>query len=91
MSHILIKHAHTLPRAEAKNLAQNVADKMKEEFSFEYNWQGDTLNFKRSGVQGTISVTDTEVAVEAKLGLLLSALKPKVESEINRFLKENFG
>jgi putative polyhydroxyalkanoate system protein len=49
------------------------------------------LHFDRSGVEGKLSVGTDKVRISAKLSFLLLALKPKIESEIHKFLDENFG
>jgi putative polyhydroxyalkanoate system protein len=56
----------------------------------DYGWDGDTLNFNRSGVDGHIHVGDKQIRVTAQLGFLLSALKGTVEQEICRVLAERF-
>jgi putative polyhydroxyalkanoate system protein len=43
------------------------------------------------GVAGHIEVGKKEVEIYVKLGFLLMALGPRIESEINRFCDENFG
>lgn len=91
MSDIVIRHPHNKPHDEARALAEQVADKLKKEFSLDYQWQGDVLQFQRSGVTGQLTVSPAEVVVEVKLGFLLSALKPKITGEVHRFLAEKFG
>jgi putative polyhydroxyalkanoate system protein len=49
------------------------------------------LHFERGGVNGHIHVTKSEVHVTAELGFLMGALKPMIESEIERQLDESFG
>jgi putative polyhydroxyalkanoate system protein len=88
---IEIHHPHSKPHDEARQLAENVANKMQTEFSMKWHWEGNVLHFDRSGVSGTLDVTPSDIVVRAKLGFLLSALQPKIESEIHRFLNEQFG
>ncbi|WP_374353433.1 polyhydroxyalkanoic acid system family protein [Chitinimonas sp.] len=88
---IHIRRPHSKPHDEARQLAEQVANQLKAEFSMDWNWDGDVLHFKRSGVNGSLTVAPDEIVVQAKLGFLLSAIQPKVESEINRFLDERFG
>jgi len=91
MSQIHIERSHDKPHAEARKLAERVAQEMADEFGFSYKWHGDVLHFDRSGVQGRLAVEPQLVRIEAKLSFLLLALKPKIESEIHKFLNENFG
>ncbi len=91
MSHIQIERSHNKPHDEARKLAEHVAQEMADEFGFSYRWEGDVLHFDRSGVEGKLSVSSDKVRISAKLSFLLLALKPKIESEIHKFLDENFG
>ncbi|KAA2285995.1 polyhydroxyalkanoic acid system family protein [Arenimonas fontis] len=91
MSDIDIRRKHALPADRAKAAIQKVADHLAERFEVDCRWQGNTLHFSRSGVDGSIEVGPTEVRVVARLGFLLFALKPTVENEIHRYLDEAFG
>lgn len=91
MADMEIRRPHSKAHDEAKKLAEGVAKNMQEEFGMNYEWVGDVINFSRSGVSGTLAVAKDEIVVQAKLGFLLSALKPKIISEVNRFLDEKFG
>ena len=90
MSHIDIRHSHSLPPKQARKAVQEVAEKLGERFGMDYAWDGDTLNFSRSGVDGHIALAPDELHVTAKLGFLLAALKGPIEQEIRRVLKERF-
>ena len=61
-----------------------------ERFDVEYDWDGDVLNFARSGVDGRIALQPRQLHVTASLGFLLSALKGPIEAEIRRVLDEKF-
>ncbi|TXH70529.1 MAG: polyhydroxyalkanoic acid synthase [Lysobacteraceae bacterium] len=91
MSGIDIRHAHSLPMAKARKAVEEVAEKLAERFDVEYAWDGNTLNFNRSGVDGKIALAPKQLHVTAKLGFLLSALKGPIEHEIQRVLDERFG
>lgn len=91
MSSIDIRHAHSLPHAQARKAVQEVADKLAERFGIDYDWQGDTLNFARSGVDGKIDLAPQSLRVTASLGFLMSAFKGPIEAEIRRVLDERFG
>jgi len=70
---------------------EEVATKLSERFDFEHHWEGDTVHFTRSGVDGFIALAPKELHVTAKLGFLLSALRGPIEHEIRRVLDERFG
>ncbi|WP_371370071.1 polyhydroxyalkanoic acid system family protein [Pseudomonas sp. QL9] len=86
MSRIHVERSHSLGREAAREKAQKLAEKLSREHGVSYEWQGDVLTFKRSGVDGRIEVDDDRVAVEVKLGLLLSAMGGMLKGEIERAL-----
>jgi putative polyhydroxyalkanoate system protein len=91
MPSIDIKRAHSRPLPEARKLVQRVADHIAQKFDVVSDWDGNTLNFKRSGVDGHIQVSARQIHVTAELGFLLMALRGSVEREIHRYLDEEFG
>lgn len=90
MPGIDIHHAHSLPPAKARKAVEEVAIKLGEKFGLDYRWEGDTLHFVRSGVDGRIAMAPRQLQVTAKLGFLLSALQGPIEAEIRRVLKQTF-
>ena len=90
MSRIDIRHPHALPKAKAKKAIDEVAKKLAERFQMECAWDGDILNFARSGVDGQIELGKDDLHVHAKLGFLTAMFKDPIESEIKRVLKERF-
>lgn len=91
MPSIDIKRNHSRPLPEAKKSIERVAEHIAEKFQVSWQWEGNTLHFQRSGVDGHIKVTGKHVHVIVNLGFLLSMLKTPVEREINRYLDEEFG
>lgn len=91
MASIDITRAHSRPIPEAKKLVQRVADHIAERFDMTCAWDGNTLNFARSGVDGHIKVTAKKIHVTANLSFLLLAIRGTVEREIHRYLEEEFG
>lgn len=90
MPSIDIHHQHSKTPAQARKALEEVARKLAERFDMQYGWDGDTLNFMRSGVDGKIRLAPKQLHVTAQLGFLLSALKGPIESEIRRVLGEKF-
>jgi putative polyhydroxyalkanoate system protein len=91
MSEIRVVRPHHTTLKKALKGAEKIAEELGEEFSLDHEWDGHTLTFHRLGVEGHIEVGKKEIEVYVKLGFLLSALKPRIEHEINRFCDENFG
>ncbi|WP_256646975.1 polyhydroxyalkanoic acid system family protein [Thermomonas paludicola] len=90
MSRIDIRHPHSLPKAQARKAVDDVARKLEERFQLDCGWEGDILNFSRSGIDGHIALSDDDLHVSAKLGFLAAMFKEPIEAEIRRVLKEKF-
>jgi putative polyhydroxyalkanoate system protein len=86
MSHIDIRRSHNLDPAHARAAAESVAARLNEEYQLHHYWQGDTLHFKRSGVDGHMEVGVDELRLHVKLGFLLSPWKTRFEQAIHRHL-----
>ena len=91
MPSIDIKRTHALSATKAKNAVQHVADHISKKFDVECEWNGNTLNFQRAGVDGHIKVNPKSIHVFADLSFFLTALKSPIEREINRYLDEQFS
>lgn len=91
MPKIDIHRPHQLSIAEARTVVDQVAAKLRAKMSMDTRWEGDVLQFSRSGVDGTIAVAQDAIRVKAQLGLMLAPLKGMVEQEIRRKLDEHFG
>lgn len=90
MATISIAQKHKLSPKKARTAAQKVADKMAEEYDIVSEWDGDVLNFKRSGLSGTLSLHETEAHLQITLGFLLSAFAPKIEEQVASKMKKVF-
>ncbi|MBD9482848.1 polyhydroxyalkanoic acid system family protein [Pseudomonas sp. PDM14] len=89
MSRITIERSHSFGRAAAREKAEALAQRLASEYDVKFRWAGDTLEFKRSGADGTIDVSDDLVRVNLKLGLLLSALSGTIKREIEDTLDKH--
>ena len=88
MSDIELVRSHSLPLTKAKALAQKAADALAAEYDLTSEWRGNTLRFHRSGVDGQMHVTDSEIQLDVTLGFLLKAFKTKIAGHIERNLEE---
>jgi putative polyhydroxyalkanoate system protein len=88
MASIDLTHRHSLPPEAARRAVEEAIEKVGRKMGVDYRWEGDTLHFQRQGVDGRIALVPGEVHVAAKLGLLFSALKGTIESELLRVLQE---
>ena len=88
MSRIEVHREHNLDHEHARRAAEEIAAHLNERFTLDYRWEGDSLHFKRSGIDGRLDVFPSEVAVKVKLGLMMLPLKPVFEREIHRYMDE---
>ncbi len=77
----MIKY-HQLPMPQARALVQKAADDLAAEYDLVSHWAGNTLHFRRSGVQGEMRVSASEIDLEVTLGFLLRAFKTKFVEHI---------
>lgn len=91
MSRIHVERSHSLGREAAREKAERLAERLASEYDVRYRWNGDTLEFKRSGADGQIEVGDDHVRVEVKLGLLLSAMSGMIQREIEQALDKSLA
>ena len=82
MADINIVQEHHLAPEQARAAAQQVADKLSEQFELTSRWDGDVLRFERSGVNGTLSLLPNQARLEIALGFPISALAAQIESKV---------
>ena len=90
MAKIQISRAHNLGLAEARKVAFKWAEQAEAHLSmtcsYEEGHSRDEVVFKRSGVDGRLTVTKDNFELEATLGFLLGAFKDRIEREIAKNL-----
>ena len=91
MSKIDIRRKHGQSHKAAKAAVDKTVAAIAKKFGVHSEWEGDTLHFQRSGVNGWIKVNKTDVHVTAELGFLVGMMKPQIEAEIEAQLDKNFG
>jgi putative polyhydroxyalkanoate system protein len=92
MAEILIRRDHTLGLARARKVAWKWAEHVEQEYEMECTVvegeTSDTVQFKRSGVNGSMIVTGEHFEVRAKLGLLMGAFAGQIQAEVGRQLDD---
>lgn len=89
MAKITIERPHALGRELAREKAEQLAERLARQYDVRYRWNGDSLEFKRSGADGRIEVHENSVRVQLSLGLLLSAMSSSIKREIEEVLDKN--
>jgi putative polyhydroxyalkanoate system protein len=90
MSYIDMHAHHHMSREDAQSAADKLAADLADKFDINWSWSGDHIHFDRPGVDGTITVRESEIRIKARLGLVLMFLKGRIEEEIVSYLSEHF-
>ena len=86
MAHISVERTHSLGLEAAREKARPLVEKLASQYGLTPTWAGDTVKLKRSGVNGTLLISDNNVKVDVELGLLMSAMSGMIQAEIERSL-----
>jgi hypothetical protein len=95
-----IAYPHRTTREDARRRVDEEAARMLAQSKGQvtkssYGWTGDTMDFSASGmgatVKGTLTVTDTEVVVDAAVPLFLRAFEGRAKSRILDAFRQMFG
>ena len=87
MADISLERSHKLGLKGAHAAANQMADKLAEKFDLKGTWSGNTLNFSRPGVNGTLAVTETNMKLEVTLGFMLKMMKGPIERSVHEQLE----
>ncbi|MBL8349213.1 MAG: polyhydroxyalkanoic acid system family protein [Burkholderiaceae bacterium] len=95
MPDINIHREHRLGLAEARKVAWQWAEMAEQKFDMECSVlegeTSDTVEFTRSGVNGTLIVAPDHFELHARLGFLLGAFSKTIEAEIEKNLDDLLG
>ena len=88
MSVIDIHRAHSLDKEHAREAAETLAKDLSKQFDVNYQWEGDLLKFRRSGVKGQLDISENDLHIRLELGLMLRPFKSRIEQEIHSQLDQ---
>jgi putative polyhydroxyalkanoate system protein len=91
MANIHLKQTHNKSESELRKIADELAEKLTEKFQLKSKWNGNTLEFKRSGLHGSLILSDTEVSISLKLGIMMSTFAGTIKKELAQSLKETLS
>ncbi len=88
MAVIDVHRSHSLDHEHARQAAETLAEDLSKQFDVHYQWDGDVMRFKRSGVKGRLDITPQDIHVHLELSLLLRPFKNRIEQEIHSQLDQ---
>ena len=86
MARISVERTHSMGLEAAREKARPLVEKLASQYGLTPTWAGDTVKLKRSGVNGTLLISDNNVKVDVELGLLMSTMSGTIKSEIEKAL-----
>lgn len=92
MTDVRVSQNHSVSLDDAKQRLGGFEEMMKK-YGVNAKWSGRHADLKGTGVKGAIDVTDTDVSVELKLGMIAKAagIDPdRLHKSIERRLREAF-
>jgi len=90
MADINIVQDHRLAPEQARAAAQQVADKLAEQFELACRWEGDVLRFERSGVNGALTLHPHQAQLQIALGFPISLMAGQVEAKVSEKMRKLF-
>ena len=91
MADIDVHRVHNLGLAAARVAADRMVEDLGRKFDLRGTWQGNTLNFERPGVHGTLAIDAKALHLTVSLGFLLRAMKGSIERAVMSELDELFA
>ena len=95
MSRFVVRREHELGFDEAKRVAEGWVKRGQSDLGMQCTARSEAdcevIDFKATGVEGTLTVTATEFVLEAKLGFLFQAFEGKIRSKIEQNLDKLLG
>ncbi len=88
MADISIKRKHHLGLKGARTAADKMADKLGEKFDLTGDWEGNVLVFRRTGVNGTLAISDDEMHLQVTLNFMLKMMKAPIEQAVHEQLEK---
>ena len=90
MPDIHIHRPHQLGLPKARQIARQWAEQVERDFDMDCTVvegdDSDSVEFKRAGVSGTLTVAADHFELNAQLGFLLGAFSKRIEAEITKNL-----
>jgi len=75
-----------MDKDELRVAAEDLAKQLEGSHGVRARWEGDCVRIKGAGVDGRLTLGDADVLVSVELGLMASAFKGVLRTEVQRFL-----
>ena len=89
MARITVTKPYSMSRDAIREAAEDLARGLQRDHGLRYRWQGDTATFSRSGVKGTLDISDDAITLSVELGLLASPFAKPIRQAVVDYLDEH--
>ena len=86
MPDIALVREHHFGLKGARAAADEMVQRLDEKFDLSGDWRGNTLSFSRPGVNGSLTVSETDMSLEVTLGFMLKMMKGPIEKAVHEQL-----
>ena len=77
-----------MDKATTRQVVEKIATSLRDSLHFDYQWQGDRLTFKRTGVNGFIDIADHRVRIYVKKSFMLPVSESWIREQVEAALDE---
>ncbi len=90
MPSLSLSHTHNAGMDRAREVAENIAQRIADAYDVRYQWLGDHIEFERSGISGQIRINAEEIIVDARMNMMLGMFRSQIEQAIQDELNQAF-
>lgn len=91
MAAIDVSRSHALGLDGARQVAADVAARLRRDYGVSTRWDGDSVHVEGRGITGRLDAAPDTVRVTARLGLAARPFRRALEREIQRELDRELG
>ncbi len=91
MSKISIRRQHQKSDVEVREIAEQLTVDLDSQYGLKSSWDGDSVNFERTGLKGVLQLNPGEVAIDMKLGMMMSGFSNNIEKALNKALDKKLS
>ena len=89
MARIAITHNHSQPEHTVREVLGKLVTELENEYQMTCVWNGQHMDFHRSGASGKLSLHPHRVEIDIKLSMMLSMFEKKIREVITTFCREH--
>ena len=91
LSDMRIHRRHNLGLAEARKRADRIAEDLKDQYSVQATWQGDSMHVQGNGISGQLLVDEHNVELRVKLGFALKLMEAPIRAVIEKTIDDELA